>query len=252
MSGSAEEMVSARIEMYLRNEMDGEDRAAFEREMLRDPALRAEVELERTISERLRAMYAPPAPPALPTPLAMPVAPVATAASGVAGSTRGPATRPWVRIALGIAAVLAIAAGVHFSGVLGPAPGGTKADAILARLERTGFEPAWACEDDAEFVQYTREKFGQAFTVAPASGVQVIGWDYCSGVLGDEAGVMMVNLGEEERAIVIVDRKSHDRPVEIDASGGLRVHRLRVGGAVLYEVSKRESPAVLPLVSRVD
>lgn len=247
MSGSAEETLSARIEMYLRNEMDGEDRAAFEREMLRDPALRAEVELERTISDRLRAMYAPPAPPAMPT-----TAAAATAVARIAGSTRGPATQPWVRIALGIAAVLAIAAGVHFSGVLGPAPGGTKADAILARLERTGFEPAWACEDDAEFVQYTREKFGQAFTVAPASGVQVIGWDYCSGVLGDEAGVMMVNLGEAERAIVIVDRKSHDRPVEIDASGGLRVHRLQVGGAVLYEVSKRESPAVLPLVSRVE
>lgn len=234
MSGSAEEMLSARIEMYLRNEMVGEERAAFEREMLRDPTLRAEVELERTISDRLRAMYAPPAAPML------------------SGSRRGPVVRPWVRIALGMAAMLAIAAGVHFSGVLGPAPGGTKADAILARLERTGFEPAWACEDDAEFVQYTREKFGQAFTVAPASGVQVIGWDYCSGVLGDEAGVMMVNLAEGERAIVIVDRKSHDRPVEIDASGGLRVHRLSVGGAVLYEVSKREVPAVLPLVNRVD
>lgn len=249
MSGSAEETLSARIEMYLRNEMDGEERAAFEREMLRDPALRAEVELERTISDRLRAMYAPPAPP---TPLSMPVAPAATAVARIAGSTRGPATQPWVRIALGIAAMLAIAAGVHFSGVLGPAPGGTKADAILARLERTGFEPAWACEDDAEFVQYTREKFGQAFTVAPASGVQVIGWDYCSGVLGDEAGVMMVKLGESERAIVIVDRKAHDRPVEVEPSGGLRVHRLKVGNAVLYEISKRDAAAVIPLVSRVE
>jgi len=234
LSGSGDETGSARIELYLRDEMSAKDRAAFEREMLRGGSLRAEVELERRIGDRLRAMYAPPEAPMIP------------------GGGQGPMVRPWVRIALGMAAMLAIVAGVYFSGMLGPAPGGTKADAILARLERTGFEPSWACENDAEFVRYTREKFGQAFTVAPAAGVQVIGWDYCSGVLGEEAGVMLVKLGDGERVIVIVDRKSHDRPVEVEPSGGLRVHRLKVGNAVLYEVSKREAAAVIPLVNRVD
>ena len=239
MSGPGDEVSTnaMRIEAYLRNELNGADRAEFEREMLRDPALRAEVELERKISDRLRAIYAPPAPSVIPS----------TAAAVHLHATRG-----WVRVALGMAAVLALAAGVYFSGVLSPAPGGTKADDILARLERTGFEPAWACKDDAEFVQYTRDKFGQAFTVAPTSDMQVVGWDYCSGVLGDEAGVMMVKLGENERAIVVVDRLSHDRPVKVDPSSGLHVHRLKVGDAVLYEVSHRTRATVLPLVSKAD
>lgn len=237
MSGSGEGMAAeARIEAYLRNEMSGDDRAAFERELLRDPALRAEVELEQRITDRLRVLYAPPAA-------------VPTAAGGTAVPARAPAARRWVQIALGLAAVLAIAAGVHFSGMLGPGPGGTKADAVLARFVRTGFEPAWVCKDDAEFIQCTRDKFGQAFTVAPAGGVQVVGWDYCSGVLGDEAGVMLVKLGEGEQAIVVVDRTSNDRPVEVEPGSGMRVHRRTIGSAVLYEVSKREEPAVLPLVA---
>lgn len=224
--------MEARIEAYLRGEMGGDDRAAFEREMLRDPSLREAVELERRITDRLRALYSPPA---------------ATAARAAA-----PTARRWVQIALGLAAVLALAAGVHFSGILGPGPGGTKADAVLTRFVRTGFEPAWVCKDDAEFIQYTRDQFGQAFTVKPSEGVQVVGWDYCSGVLGDRAGVMLVKLGDEDKAIVVVDRTSNDRPVEVEPGSGLKVHRRKVGGAVLYEVSKRESPAVLPLVAPAD
>jgi hypothetical protein len=228
-----DESRAARVEEYLREEMTGDDRAAFEREILRDPTLRAEVELAQRMNERLRAMYSPPAPAAL-------------------ANSAAPQTRVWVRAALGMAAVLAMIAGVYFSGVLSPRPGGTKADAVLARLERTGFEPAWACKDDAEFVQYTHDKFGQAFTVTAEPGVHVVGWDYCSGVLGDEAGVMMVKLNNNEHAIVLVDRTSHDRPVEVDAASGLHVHRRKVGDAVLYEVSKREFPAVLPLVKAAD
>lgn len=240
MSGRDEEnTVQMRIESYLRNEMTGDERAAFEREQLREPSLRAAVELERTIDDRLRAMFAPPAPATL-EPLA----------SG--GSAPMPVPRSWVRLALGLAAVLALAAGVHFSGILGPAPGGTKADAVLARFVRTGFEPAWVCKDDAEFIQYTRDTFGQAFTVAPSADVQVVGWDYCSGVLGDEAGVLLVKLGDDEKAILVVDKRANDRPVEVEPASGLTVHRRKVGSAVLYEVSKRDTPAVLPLVNSVN
>jgi len=235
-SGAGDDMRAAmRTEAYLRNELSADDRASFERDVLRDPALRAELELERRIDDRLRAMYAPPSPVAL---------------AGAPGENRRPAG--WVRAAMGIAAVLAVAAGVHFSGVLRTAPGGTKADAVLARLERTGFEPAWLCRDDAEFAQFTRARYGQAFTVASAPGMQVVGWQYCSGVLGDEAGVMMVKFGETERAIVVVDKREHDRPVEVDPASGLRVHRKKIGGAVLYEVSGRDTPAVLPLVHAAD
>ncbi len=229
MSGPDEK--TAQIDAFLRGEMTPADRGAFEREMLKDPALRAEVELERRIDERLRAIYAPPAMATVPA------------------RVRVPTARPWTRIAMGMAAAIAlVAAGVYFTVLRVPGPGGTRADVILASMERNGFEPVWECKDDEEFRRYTQEKFGQAFTVAQDANVRVVGWHYCTGVLSDDAGVMLVELGGSDRAIVVVDRRANDRRVEVDAASGARVHRLRVGDAVLYEVSKRAEPAVLPLV----
>lgn len=242
MSGPGDELTNeVRIEAYLRNELTGDDRAAFERDMLREPALRAAVDLQRRIDDRLRALYTPPAATAADARIAAP-----------APGPGAPSARRWVKIALGVAAVLAVAAGVHFSGILGPGPGGTKADAVLARFVRTGFEPAWVCKDDAEFIQYTRDKFDQPFSVSPSADVQVVGWDYCSGVLGDEAGVMLVKLVPNGQAIVVVDRKANDRPVEVEPASGMKVHRRKVGNAVLYEISNRAEPVVLPLVNSVD
>ncbi len=223
-AGSAE-----RLEAYVEGSLGAAERAAFERDMLRDPALRAEVETQQRIDDRLRAIFAPPVPAGAPGAPPRPVA-------------------PWTRLALGLAAALALAAaGAYWAGLLGRGPGDTRADALYARLVRTGFEPAWVCGDDAEFVAYTRDTFGQAFTIEPAPGVELLGWTYCSGVLGDGAGVLLATVGGD-RAIVIVDRSGNDRRVPVDAGSGLRVFRARAGGAVLYEVTPRDSPALLPRV----
>ena len=63
MSGPGDEVPTnaIRIEAYLRNELSGADRAEFERDMLRDPALHAEVELRRAA----RGVPAPERPPGM-------------------------------------------------------------------------------------------------------------------------------------------------------------------------------------------
>lgn len=233
MSGPRENM-SERLEAYAEGGLGAPERAEFERLILKDPALRAEVELQQRVNERLRAIFMPPE------------------SVGTTSTTPRPSV-PWARWALGIAAAIALAAvGIQYTGLLGPGPGDTRADALYTRLVRTGFEPAWECKDDAEFVAYTRDKFGQAFTVSPAAELQVLGWDYCSGVLGDEAGVLLVKIGAGDKAIVVVDRAVNDRPVVVEPTSLLHVHRRALGNAVLYEVSNRDRPAVLPAIQAVE
>ncbi|MBX3407611.1 MAG: hypothetical protein KF869_12695 [Phycisphaeraceae bacterium] len=240
MSGPRER-VSERLEAYADGALGAADRADFEREMLRDPALRAEVEMQERINDRLRALYAPPESVAVPA--------LAGSAKYSAHPTHAPpAPRRWVGWALGIAAAIALAfVGIQYTGLLGPGPGDTRADALYTRLVRMGFEPAWECKDDAEFIAYTRDKFGQAFTIDPTPGVTLLGWTYCTGVLGDQAGVLLVDAGGE-KVIVVVDRAGQDRPVKVDGASGLRVIRQRAGNAVLYEVTPRQEAVVLPHV----
>lgn len=228
MSGPRVDMLE-RLEAYAEGGLSAPERAEFEREMLTDPALRDEVELQRRVDGRLRALFEPPASIGLP---------------GV--TPRRVGTR--ARWALGVAAALALAVGgAYWALWRAPGPGDARVEALYARLVRTGFEPGWVCKDDAEFVAYTRDKFGQAFTVEPAPGVALLGWTYCSGVLGEEAGVLLATAGDD-RVIVIVDRSSNDRRVPLDAGTGLRVFRGSAGSAVLYEVTPRDRPTVLPHV----
>lgn len=234
MSGPREDM-SERLEAYAEGGLSAPERAEFERLMLKDPVLRAEVELQQRVNERLRVLYSPPESVSAPV------------AAGAAGHV-GPSPRHWFGWALGLAAAVALAAiGIRYTGLLGPGPGDTRADALYTRLVSTGFEPAWVCKDDAEFVAYTRDKFGQAFTIEPTPGISLLGWTYCAGVLGDEAGVLLVDAGGE-KVIVVVDKAGQDRPVKIDDASGLRVIRQRVGDAVLYEVTPRQEAVVLPHV----
>ncbi len=118
------------------------------------------------------------------------------------------------------------------------------ADVVLSRFEKSGFEPLWACETDEQFVSYTREKLGVAFVVKPQPNLQLVGWSYADGVLGDSAPVLLAR-HEGQPIMVVMDRARNDHRVRVAEQSGLKVHRAELGRVVLYEISPSCAPVVV-------
>lgn len=222
--------VAETIDAYLDGVMTPTERADFERRALSDAHLRDEIALQARIDGRLRVLMS--VPEIVTPPLTIPI-------------RRKSALPMWTRLA---AAVLLVGAGVwmYTSGVLkfGPPQSAVAASAVMARLERTGFEPAWVCESDAQFSAYTREKLGVEFLVNAPKGVQLVGWSYADGVLGDSAPVLLAR-HEGSPLIVVMDRAKNDHHVHVEPSSGLLVHRQMFNGLVLYEISREPTPVIV-------
>lgn len=224
---------SALIDAMLDGDMSPEDRAALERRAADDAGLRAELELQTRIDERLAVL------------MRVPEADAAVPVAGSIGTRRSGALPVWVRVA---AALLLVGAGVWMF-TAGPLKLGTPesaiaASSVLARLEKSGFEPTWVCENDEHFAKYTREALGVEFVVRAPEGLQLVGWSYADGVLGDAAPVLLAR-HEGQQLIVVMDRAGNDRRVRVDESSGLKVHRASFDGLVLYEISRGCAPVIV-------
>ncbi|MEZ6235828.1 MAG: hypothetical protein R3B68_16715 [Phycisphaerales bacterium] len=245
----------AALDRYVDGLMEGDERAAFEARLRGDAALRAEVELQRRIDGRLRAMYAPPARIGLP------------GRAGVeAGGARdddgprlvgatGPSRKRWVPLA--VAAMLALVVGGgggYWWFVVGtPAPFRQPAE-IYAAVAARGFEPEWVCTTDEEFVEAVRGRFGRAVLLPVATpGVEVIGWAYGTPVLTNRTATLMTRVDGHE-VLVLIDKGESDVNLRQagEAAGaspgpfsGLRLYKRRLNGLVLYEVSPLDSARVI-------
>jgi len=84
-----------------------------------------------------------------------------------------------------------------------------------------------------------------------APGLEVLGWSYNSiqddKSLGVFSGYTLYLLARAkgEPVVVLIDRTGYDRPLEVDSASGLHLFRREIGGAVLYEISPLDAPAVL-------
>jgi hypothetical protein len=250
--GDAPDPDGAAIDAYLDGELDAAARAAFEERLRGDAALRAEVELERRIGGRLRAIMAPPE--SIDAPLHAGAGASPAGAPGPVAGRVGPVRR--VGPLLRIAAVLALAGVGAWLAVARPwAPPAAEValGEVRQRMVAQGFQPAWVCGDDAEMLRYTRERLGTPMTIHPGPGVQLVGWHYTGGALGEHAQVLLATV-DGVRSVVVMDRAEHDRPQRAGAAAegeGLRLHRREVGGVVMYELSPRAEAAILPSVAVV-
>lgn len=230
--------IDAQIDAYLDGGLTDAQRAGIESGS--DPRLAADLRLQHRIDERLRVLMAAPA---VPNVSAQPVA------AEVAGRV-GPRTtsRRWM---LAAAALLLCAIGA-WAGIaqpwhawMRPAPSPLAANAAYDRLVKAGFTPDWVCTTDEDFARYSKEKLGVALAVKPDKNVQLVGWTYITGLLKNEAQVLMAKVNDQP-VLVVMGKANEDLTMHIDAPSPLHLHRVAHAGLVMYEITPRESMAVLP------
>ena len=241
--------LSEQIELYLDGSLSAADRAAFEKRLESDPALAAELALQREIDAALRGRFTPP---------------MVIEATSAAARTRGSMSWP-KRLGAGLAAAAAIGIAGYVAWPtakqllgLGRPAGPTPIhfvqvgpqDAYRAQVDG-GLTPEWVCKDDAEFAATLEKAMGESLVVAAAPGLEVIGWSYNPIEKDTSRGVFssytmyLLARANGEPVVVMIDRAGYDRPVEVDSASGLHVYRKQIGDAVFYEVSPLDAPAVL-------
>jgi hypothetical protein len=236
---------AALIDAYLDGAMPEPDRAAFERRIGTEPELSRELELQRRIDARLVALLAPPETIVIPSGPGAGTAPRAAGAIPMTPNRRGiPA---WARLAaLLVLFTLGAWAGITrpWKGWLGPEPSDVAANVSYTELVKGGLKPMWKCDSDEVFKKYTRENLGTAFTIAPAPGVEVVGWTYASGLLDSSAQILMCRV-DGKPSIVVMGKKDQDRAMHADVASGVKIHRQERFGLVMYELNQRDDAPIL-------
>lgn len=221
------------LDAYLDGTLEGADLAAFEAALAADPALRAEVDLQRRIDGALRHGFALPEP-------AIPM--LAPAPVPVPAPAR--ARRYWTAPRLLAAAAIVLLVGGFTTFGLARH---LAADHPLVSVYRTnvarGLKPAWVCDTDEQLVAYLESKYGRALTVRGGEGVHLIGWTSCAAI-SPYTAVLMTRV-EGEPVLVLVDTASADHDLSLPWLSGLHLYRRELGGMVLYELTPRSAPALL-------
>jgi hypothetical protein len=238
------------VDLYLDGLMTAEQAATFERQMEADPALAAQVKLQREIDQSLSRQFSYPVglDPTVPQPAPIPIR---------------PRTLPsWVRTAGlgGIAACLAVA-----YWVLNPTEQAppvlpqvrVSACDVYTRLEMANWVPTFTCSSDDEFVAAVAKRLGEGLLIPLNTvGVTLDGWGYADGYsaspLSGETMYLLTPVGDQ-RVLVLMDLKKNDAPVT-KGSCCVKVFKREVGPFVLYEVTPNEASkaidaAVVPGVS---
>lgn len=246
------------IEQYLDGRLSQADRQAFERQLEREPGLRAEIELQQAIDTSLRRSFEPPSAEAL-------LARIKTAGvdeSGVDGrltATPRPAgSAPVKRRRLGPIGELAAAAVIAVLAVGGwwayVAYRETHQPSSLTRLtlaevyheeERTGFEPDWECPPYV-FARTFQSRLGQPLLLAaipPGVESRGLAYDYVI----SRRTVYLVAEVDGRGVLVFADRADTADDPWIQAPEGLNLFKRQVGKLMLYEVTPLSEPRLLGL-----
>lgn len=234
------------LDRYVDGALSLEERERFETLLAADPRLRRELDLQRSIDKSLRRQFDPPM-------IRQPM-PQQKAGRRAANNPPAPLSFPKRLAWYAAAACLAMACYVGVSVFNARFPSGPRVvdpAEVYQRLVKGGFKPEFICTTDEEFSRTMNERFGQPLLVAASPNISLIGWAYganYSGItISDETLILMARVDGEE-TLVFMDRAKNDRKVAIDPASGLKLHRGQAGSYVLYELSKRESPQIIPRV----
>ncbi len=238
MSDSHQQPDRHRLDEYLDGTLAEPLRAEVGREIAHDPALQAEVELQRKVDAALVERFQPPTS----VPGWIATLPAAAAA---------PATVPLPRrgrrfaIAASVAAAAAIwgVIGWYFLGGLMAGHGPQLPLAVIYQQTLDdGFEPTWVCKDDHTFASTFFRRQGQGLLLSEMpKGTKMVGLSYRQGLSKDTTS--MLARVDRTPVMVFVDRAADDtHPAEPDAASGLHLFRKELGPLVLYEISPLTHP----------
>jgi hypothetical protein len=244
-----------RLEAYLDGSLSPAEAAAFAREAAADPELRDLVSRQSAIDDALRDLF--------PVPPSEQLVSTARLAASVLTPTapRADGKLPGRRRLLAVAALIGV---ISFSGwrlydfAFPPPPPdvyGWRSFADVYRQEADGpYTPTWICTDDAEFIRFTKERFGTPLVLAALPpGVEVLGWSYAPTMSRNTAYILARINGEA--ALVFVDLASADSGHGFSPAGDAEATRCRVkhfertlGPFRIYEVTRLAAPRVLDLL----
>jgi hypothetical protein len=271
------------IDAYLDDLLSDDERVEFERRLVSDPELRAEVERQQLIDESLRRVFAPPEVERADEVLA---AALSRSGMGRDGADRtdgskiqasgskiqaSPAsTSPPSRV-LSIVRPIAIAACVGILCFAGYNVYQATQDDPFAVVDRggvmdyeartldiafgelidLGFRPDWVCESDEEFAETFAKRLQQPMVLGQLPpGASMLGLAYVPSISPDTT--VMLGSFENSPVAVFVDRIERE-PTRVFAtqSGTLRAHRRVVGDLVMFEVSMLPDAHFLDSIQRV-
>lgn len=240
----SEQQVPSRLDLYLDGLLDPQEAAAFEQAMASDPALAAQVELQRRIDASLSRAFAYPedADVSVPEARAIPLA--------------GSSSRrfSWKRVG----AVTAVAASLTIAFILSrpntfdppirPVLVKLTACEVYKRLNDNNWVPSFRCKSDEEFVAAVQKRLGSSVLIPMSTlGVTLDGWGYADGYEGSplslHAMYLLTHVGDR-RVLVMMDTKANESSVP-KGTCGINLFRREVGSVVLYEVSPLDQPKAI-------
>jgi hypothetical protein len=234
-----------RLDLFLDGLLEGEELAAFERELRDSPGLRRQVELQASVDEGLRGLYGyreaaafvPLLPPAVLGRVDAADRPVVRA---------GPALR-WRGYAMAAAVLLSVA-GLYavYIGRSTAIDRSLSPETVYAMVEG----PEFVCTTDEAFAAAVMDRLGQPLMLAAggAEGIEAVGWAYGDGYQGEIIGektLVLITRVRGEKVLVFMDRVREDRPLSIAPGKGLNLFRRVAGSVVLYEVTPLERAEVI-------
>lgn len=266
---------SEMLDAYLDGRLNDDQQRSLETAAAADPALAAELSAARAAEAALKRIFEPPAtaelmPRELMAPSSIPFSEALTApvvgvpaqapmdSAGHGGPVIGsiaPKKSPSRALTYAAAAAITLigVGGAWFmlrdTGPAAPpvirkeplTPG-----QLYANLMKKKFKPAFVCENDAQFAKFLGDRFGSGAVLAQAPSVEVLGWDYADGMLGEATAVVMARV-EEQPVVLIVDEKRFDHPLT-EPGGDLHLFRGTCNGLVVYEISPFSEARLIPQV----
>lgn len=243
-----------RVDGYLSGTLQGEELAAFERDLASDPSLAEAVETQSRMDDSIRRLYVAPAAPDLSSLLRENDAASLRVAGRIGTRDR------WMRLALAALILLTVGVGIsQWSNWFNPPGTVIPPGTMYTRLVTTGWQPAVVCKTDAEFIALVRKQLGQGLSAAASPAVQMVGWgyknNYAGSPLSDDTMMLLTDV-DGEHVLVLIDRVQNRRNLKIpkDAPefGRLNIFKRRIGDLIIYEITPKKSESVLPLLSNPD
>jgi hypothetical protein len=261
------ELMRSQLDAYLDGTMAEPERLAFQRLLETDANLNAVVQRQQAIDHSLRRLFPVSAQPSVQAVLQLAQLDGQTDSNDEQEAKPATAAQPrrgsWLR-KLAIAAALLIGAygawtsyefyfppEQHFTGGQSGGVEQLSIDDYYAIKIKSGYQPYWLCEDDAEFAETFRSRFGQALLLRPLpENITCAGLDYCYTVSENTTAVMLVVDGEE--IIVLVDSATQSSNCGAKPVSDLNTFETTVGKLKLIEVSPLDEPKTLELFFNPD
>ena len=262
MSGSGKQLghVDKRINLYLDDLLDANERAQFEADLESDADLRRRFHQYRAIESSLQRQFEPPSATKL-------VSAIDTAENGTYSCERGGFKRRdtddnggghaggWSRPVYRRFAIAASFAAILVGGwlvVRSLSPMWRSPDtymehrtlaAAYEHAVKTGYKPDWVCENDQQFVSAFLSRFHQPLLLGSVTDGEAVGLAYGNTI--SRRTIYVLGKVKERPVMVFVDRSSADHDYQLPESSDLHLFRRELGRLVLYELTPWEEPAFL-------